>query len=103
MLKLKFFQVYIPTPRAKHLGKEYAALLHTFGGLTEIPAHGAFKMPDGSVCQEAIRIWEIGVPEEKVKDAIKVIQRLLVRPLLNLGEAAVLVKGTDGVGRVYSR
>ena len=103
MLKLRFFQVYVPSSRAKHLSKEYDALIHTFGGITEILAHGAFKMPDGSICQEAIRIWEIGVPEEKVKDAIKVIQRLLVRPLLNLGESAVLVKGTDGVGRVYDR
>lgn len=103
MLKLRFFQVYIPSARVRHLSKEYDALVHTFGGITEHPGRGAFKMPDGRICQETIRIWEIGVPEDKVKDAIKVIQRLLVRPLLNLGESAVLVKGTDGVGRVYYR
>lgn len=102
--QLRFIEVYVPTSRLPALRKQQTAVISTFGGISEYRIQGAFKHTDGTVQGEAITVWRIGYDVSRFQSQIVgLIQRLVVRPLHNLGEASVLVVDHSGNGRLYER
>lgn len=101
MKTLHNVQVCVPTERLDHIRPQIEAVTATYQGMTSFKAERLILEGNNRKVRR-LTVLQFLVDDEQRRSVLAVVQRLLVRPLLNAGENEVHVS-MGGETRIYER